>query len=45
MDEEKAFTMTEIVKKLIGPVEATGDHGTDMDRLENLESHLLSSLC
>ena len=27
----------EIVMKLVGPVEPTGSHGIDMDRLENMK--------
>jgi hypothetical protein len=30
------MTLYEIVMKLVGPVQATGDHGADEKRLENL---------
>ena len=31
------MTITEVTKKLIGPVEAIGDSGVDIKRLANLE--------
>jgi len=31
------LTIYEIVKKLVGPVLPTGDHGADKQRLENLK--------
>lgn len=35
--ETMELTIYEIAKKLIGPVLPTGDHGADMQRLENLK--------
>lgn len=39
---DTALTVHDIVQKLIGPVEAIGEHNSDQKRLENLKA--LSSL-